>query len=55
MRKMSRVDDVVYWREFLDLLAEDLGYEVIVVTPEQKQAIRELIAASANLQRVNAL
>jgi hypothetical protein len=55
MRKMGRIDDAGFWKEFLLLLAEDLGLEVMVVTPEQKQAIRDVMAASANLQRVNAL
>lgn len=55
MRKLSRVDDAGFWREFLMLLAEDLGLHIIVVTPEQHQAIRDVVAASANLQRVNAL
>lgn len=55
MRKLSRIDDAGFWREFLMLLAEDLGLEVIVVTPEQRAAIREVVAASANLQRVNPL
>jgi len=54
-RKLGRVDDAGFWREFLYLLAEDLGLRVIVVTPEQHQAIRDVVAASANLQRVNAL
>lgn len=55
MRKLSRVDDAGFWREFLMLLAEDLGLRVIVVTPEQDQALRDVVAASANLQRANAL
>lgn len=55
MRKMGRVQEFGFWREFLYLLAEDLGLVIIIVTPEQKQAIREVLAASANLQRVNAL
>jgi len=55
MRKMGRIEELGFWREFLHLLAEDLGYDVLVVTPDQKQAIRDLLAASANLQRVNAL
>lgn len=55
MRKLSRIDDAGFWREFLMLLGEDLGLEVIVVTAEQKQAMRDLVAASANLQRVNSL
>lgn len=55
MRKMGRIEESGFWTEFLMLLAEDLGLEVIVVTPEQKQAIRDVVSASANLQRVNAL
>jgi hypothetical protein len=51
MRKMGRIDDAGFWREFLYLLAEDLGPEVVIVTPEQREAQTQLTAAAANYVR----
>jgi hypothetical protein len=52
MRKMSRLEDAGFWREFLYLLAEDLGLDIVVVTREQRAALQTVVAASADLQRV---
>jgi transcriptional regulator with XRE-family HTH domain len=64
LRRMGGVDDVSFWREFCLLCLEDLGFRVVIMTPEQYEAHEHLVAsanqyarasASAQLQRVNAL
>jgi transcriptional regulator with XRE-family HTH domain len=64
LRRMRGVQEVSYWKEFFLLGLEDLGFRVVVMTQEQYEAHEHLVAsanqyarvaASANLQRVNAL
>lgn len=54
MRRLGRVNDASFLREFALLLLEDLGLSVIVVTVEQKAALDRLQAASADYARVSA-
>lgn len=54
MRRLGRIEEPGFWREFLMLLAEDLGLTVVVLDAEQKQAAVDLQIASANYARVMA-
>lgn len=53
MRRMGRIDEAGFWREFLMLLAEDIGLTVVVLDAEQKQALTNLQTASAEWARVS--
>jgi hypothetical protein len=52
MRRMGRIDEVSFWREFLLLLAEDIGLCVVVLDEEQHAALTSLQNSSATFARV---
>lgn len=54
VRRMTGIEDVSFWREFALLILEDLGFTVVLVTPEQKSALTDLQAASAQYAKVSA-
>lgn len=54
LRRLGRVEDVSFWKEFFLLGLEDLGFCVVLVTPEQKAALVSLQAASAHYTKVSA-
>jgi hypothetical protein len=54
LRRLGKVDDVNFWREFALLILEDLGFQVVVMDQEQHAAWKQLQVAQANWQRESA-
>lgn len=55
MRRLGRVEDVGFWKEFALLILEDLGFHVVVMNHAQYEAHGRMVAAANDYARVNAL
>lgn len=51
-RKMQRIRETGFWREFALLILEDLGLDAYVLEAEQRDAQYALLAAAAQYTRV---
>lgn len=53
LRHLGKVDEVGFWREFCLLALEDLGFTVVICTPEEKAALAGVQVACAHYARVS--